>query len=94
MAPRKVQAKTTAGGYRACSAATGTIRRAAVDGHLERELALDPCDQVRRSDLDEARSRLRRLALIWELRLRSPGSERLDASEGDAWTLRQVAFCP
>ena len=41
--------ETTAGGYRARSAATGTIRRAAVDGHLARELALDPCDQVRRS---------------------------------------------
>ena len=43
-------------------------------------------------DLDEASSRLRRLAMIWELRLRSLSSERLDASEGDAWTLRQVAF--
>jgi hypothetical protein len=44
------------------------------------------------ADLDEARSRLRRLAMIWELRLRSLSSEQLDASEGDAWTLRQVAF--
>ncbi len=43
-------------------------------------------------DLDEARSRLRRLALIWEVRLRSLSGERLDASGGDAWTLRQVAF--
>jgi len=43
-------------------------------------------------DLDEARSRLRRLALIWEVRLRSLSDERLDAAEGDAWTLRQVAF--
>jgi hypothetical protein len=43
-------------------------------------------------DLDEARSRLRRLALIWEVRLRSLSSEQLDASGGDAWTLRQVAF--
>jgi hypothetical protein len=30
------------GGYRARSAATDTIRGAAVDGHWERELALDP----------------------------------------------------
>jgi hypothetical protein len=44
------------------------------------------------NDLDEARSRLRRLALIWEVRLRSLSEEQLDASEGDAWTLRQVAF--
>ncbi len=45
-----------------------------------------------RHDLDEARSRLRRLALIWEVRLRSLSDERLDAAEGHAWTLRQVAF--
>lgn len=43
-------------------------------------------------DLDEARSRLRRLALIWDVRLRSLSAERLDRREGDAWTLRQVAF--
>jgi hypothetical protein len=43
-------------------------------------------------DLDEARSRLTRMAAIWEVRLRSLSDERLDASEGDAWTLRQVAF--
>jgi hypothetical protein len=43
-------------------------------------------------DLDEARSRLRRLAQIWEVRLRSLSDQRLDAAEGDAWTLRQVAF--
>ena len=43
-------------------------------------------------DLDEARSRLRRLGLIWEVRLRSLTDEQLHASDGDAWTLRQVAF--
>jgi hypothetical protein len=43
-------------------------------------------------DLDEARSRLRRLAQIWEVRLRSLSDQRLDAAEGGAWTLRQVAF--
>jgi hypothetical protein len=43
-------------------------------------------------DLDEARSRLRRLAQLWELRLRSQPAERMDQAEGDAWTLRQVAF--
>lgn len=42
-------------------------------------------------DLDEARSRLRRLALIWDVRLRSLTDRQLDAA-GDAWTLRQVAF--
>jgi hypothetical protein len=43
-------------------------------------------------DLDEARSRLTRLGQIWSLRLRSLDAERLDRAEGDAWTLRQVAF--
>jgi hypothetical protein len=43
-------------------------------------------------DLDEARSRLRRLAQIWDVRLRSLSDEQLDAAAGDAWTLRQVAF--
>jgi hypothetical protein len=45
-----------------------------------------------REDLDEARSRLTRLAQIWSVRLNALGDERLDRIEGDAWTLRQVAF--
>ena len=44
-----------------------------------------------REDLDEARSRLTRLAQIWSLRLRAIDEERLDRVEGDAWTLRQIA---
>ena len=43
-------------------------------------------------DLDEARSRLRRLALIWDTRLTSVPDSELDRSTGSAWTLRQVAF--
>lgn len=43
-------------------------------------------------DLDEARSRLTRLAQIWSLRLRALDDERLDRVEAGAWTLRQVAF--
>lgn len=43
-------------------------------------------------DLDEARSRLRRLAQIWDVRLRALSDEQLDAADGSAWTLRQVAF--
>lgn len=43
-------------------------------------------------DLDEARSRLRRLALIWEVRLRSLTDQQLDASARQSWTLRQVVF--
>jgi hypothetical protein len=44
-------------------------------------------------DFDEARSRLRRLALIWDARLRSLTGTQLDNADGTgAWTLRQVAF--
>jgi hypothetical protein len=43
-------------------------------------------------DRDEAHSRLERLALVWQVRLRSLDDERLDRPEGDAWTLREVAF--
>ncbi len=43
-------------------------------------------------DLDEARSRLTRLAQLWTLRLGALAPERLDQPEGGAWTLRQVAF--
>jgi len=43
-------------------------------------------------DLDEARSRLGRLAQVWALRLGALDAERLDRQEPGAWTLRQVAF--
>ena len=43
-------------------------------------------------DLDEARSRLRRLALIWEVRLHSLTDEQLDERSGEAWSFRQVAY--
>jgi len=43
-------------------------------------------------DFDEARSRLRRLAMIWDVRLRSLTDTQLDHMDGDSWTLRQVAF--
>ena len=44
------------------------------------------------ADLDEARSRLTRLGLIWDVRLRSLSGAELDRRDGDAWTVRQVAF--
>jgi hypothetical protein len=43
-------------------------------------------------DLDEARSRLNRLAQIWALRLGSLPTAGLDRAEGDAWTIREIAF--
>lgn len=43
-------------------------------------------------DLDEARSRLRRLSLIPDVRLRALDDQQLDSQTGQSWTLRQVAF--
>jgi hypothetical protein len=43
-------------------------------------------------DLDEARSRLGRLAHIWALRLRSLPNDELDRASGDEWTVREIAF--
>jgi hypothetical protein len=43
-------------------------------------------------DLDEARSRLTRLAQVWAVRLDSLSPDQLDASPGDGWTFRQIAF--
>ncbi|MGH7640610.1 MAG: hypothetical protein ACREOL_06850 [Candidatus Dormibacteria bacterium] len=43
-------------------------------------------------DLDEARSRLLRLGLLWALRLRALSSEQLDARPDSAWSFRQLAF--
>ncbi|WP_188192179.1 hypothetical protein [Nonomuraea sp. SYSU D8015] len=43
-------------------------------------------------DLDEARSRLTRLAQIWTARLNALTPEQLDRSPGEGWTFRQLAF--
>lgn len=43
-------------------------------------------------DRDEAHSRLARLAQVWRVRLRSLDDERLDRRDGDAWTIREIAF--
>jgi len=44
------------------------------------------------ADVDEARSRLRRLAVMYDIRLRPLPDERLDARDDDAWSLREVAL--
>ncbi|GAA0362065.1 hypothetical protein NE235_27405 [Actinoallomurus spadix] len=43
-------------------------------------------------DLDEARSRLTRLARIWADRLNALTPDRLDRSPGEGWSFRQLAF--
>lgn len=44
------------------------------------------------ADLDEARSRLVRLARVWANRLDSLTPDQLDRSPGTGWTFRQLAF--
>ena len=44
-------------------------------------------------DLDEARSRLERLAQLWRLRLAAIPPNELDRAEGDTYTPREMAFC-
>ncbi|GIE34588.1 hypothetical protein Ait01nite_076330 [Actinoplanes italicus] len=43
-------------------------------------------------DLDEARSRLTRLAQVFQLRLTGLPAADLDRRDGDAWSVRQIAF--
>lgn len=53
------------------------------------EADLAPFTEV---DLDEARSRLERIALIWANRLHRLTPEQLDHSPGDGWSFREIAF--
>ena len=43
------------------------------------------------ADLDEARSRLTRLADVWRQRIGSLTEAELDAPRGEGWTIRQIA---
>ena len=43
-------------------------------------------------DLDEARSRLNRLSQIYRVRLTALSATDLDRRDGDAWSVRQIAF--
>lgn len=45
-----------------------------------------------REDLDEARSRLTRLARIWANRLDTLTGEQLDDSPGEGWSFRELAL--
>jgi hypothetical protein len=46
-----------------------------------------------REDLDEARSRLRRLVQLWKIRLRNVPWSDMDVAEGDEYTVREITFC-
>ncbi|BAL87663.1 hypothetical protein AMIS_24430 [Actinoplanes missouriensis 431] len=45
-----------------------------------------------KEDLEEAHSRLTRLAQIFELRLGGLSATDLDRRDGEAWSVRQIAF--
>jgi hypothetical protein len=45
-----------------------------------------------REDLDEARNRLERLALMWRVSLAAIPADELDSAEGDDYTPRELAF--
>ena len=44
-------------------------------------------------DLNEARSRLQRLAQLWRIRLAAIPPDELDRARGEAYTPREMAFC-
>jgi hypothetical protein len=44
------------------------------------------------ADRDEAHSRLERLKQVWQVRLASLDDATLDRRDGDAWTVRELAF--
>ena len=51
---------------------------------------LAPFEQA---DLDEATSRLTRLAELWRITLGQVPADGMDRAEGDAYTPREMAFC-
>lgn len=62
--------------------------------HWHASMSTTPADLVpfTEPDLDEARSRLTRLAAVWAVRLDSLSERQLDHSPGEGWTFRQIAF--
>lgn len=67
---------------------------AAMPDHWHASMTTTPADLApfTDEDLDEARSRITRLAQIWTDRLDALTPEQLDHSPGDGWTFRQLAF--
>jgi len=65
-----------------------------IPDHWHASAITTPADLSRftQDDLDEARSRLTRLAQIFEVRLRSLTDAELDRRDAEAWSPRQIAF--
>ncbi|MEV5570961.1 hypothetical protein AB0L06_13005 [Spirillospora sp. NPDC052269] len=70
------------------------VGRTPLPDHWHASASTTPADLAlfTQQDLDEARSRLERLAEIWSARLNSLSPELLDDSPGTGWTFRQIAF--
>ncbi|MER6946918.1 hypothetical protein ABT294_23070 [Nonomuraea sp. NPDC000554] len=64
-----------------------------VPDHWHASASTTPADLApfTEQDLDEARSRLTRLARIWADRLNALSPDQLDRSPGNGWTFRQLA---
>lgn len=67
---------------------------ATIPDHWHASASTTPADLApfTAEDLDEARSRLTRLAQIYDLRLRALTSAQLDHRDEDAWTPREIAL--
>lgn len=65
-----------------------------IPDHWHASVSTTPSDLAAftRKDLDEANSRLARLAQIWTVRLNTLTPDQLDHSPGHGWTFRQLAF--
>ncbi|GII31507.1 hypothetical protein [Planotetraspora mira] len=66
----------------------------AIPDHWHASATTTPADLApfTEQDLDEARSRITRLAQIWTDRLDALTPEQLDHSPGDGWTFRRLAL--
>ncbi|MDP9840885.1 hypothetical protein [Streptosporangium lutulentum] len=66
----------------------------AIPDHWHASMITTPADLApfTEHDLDEARSRITRLAQLWVDRLNALTPEQLDRSPGQGWTFRQLAF--
>jgi hypothetical protein len=69
--------------------------RPSLPDHWHASASTTPSDLApfTREDLDEAKSRLERLAAMWRIRLEGLAEDDLDRSSGDEYTPREMAFC-
>jgi hypothetical protein len=69
--------------------------RASLPDEWHASAATTPADLApfTREDLDEATSRLERLAAMWRIRLEGLSEDELDRRSADSYSPREMAFC-